>query len=193
MSDTASPATKPGIMTTEFWAQLTAQIVNLCVGLNLLSPADVPSIETTISKVIAAAILICTNAIVVIHYVDGRISLKRSGGTSGGSGIPSAAPAMIALIIAGLFVSSAEAAWPPKFSLFSWRKNTTNEINALKATAEEHGTKIDDHSKAILSLKLDAPKQPPAAESPQRLSIWEPALYRPTFGTPHVIEQVSPK
>jgi hypothetical protein len=169
----AAVASKPGILTTEFWAQLVAQIINLLVGLNLLSPADVPSVETTVSKIIAVTFLIASNTLVVIHYINGRLALKRAAVAQSGKSmiIPSAVPALAAIVTALALAGSTYAAppiqWPANWHLpLPWRTKINKDLQDIKGQILDHEIKL-----------ATPPKTAPTGEQPQRLSSWEPALY----------------
>jgi uncharacterized membrane protein len=73
--------TKPGFLTSEFWATAASQLLTLLALVGLISASDLASLQDAVGKCLAAAALFATNAWVVVRYIQSRTRLKQSAAT----------------------------------------------------------------------------------------------------------------
>ena len=72
---------KPGILTTEFWGALIAQILPLLVTIRAISAGDVATLQEALTNAIMAVGAFGAAAWVVVEYIKSRVKVK-TGGTS---------------------------------------------------------------------------------------------------------------
>jgi len=157
---------KPGWKTTEFWQTTIAQSLALLTLLGFVSAGDNKSIEEALGKSVTAIFTLIVNALVVVHYVQGRFRLKANGSTDPDQGPPNSGFLKIALVGGiALFALSGPA---QAQSLFPWRNNIQQQVQR--------------HEQQISQL-INQPRQPAPAPNagPQPIIIVQPHAPQPTF------------
>src|SRR5437016_2952045 len=67
---------KPGWQTTEWWTTTISQVLAVLTVFGILAPTEAHTLEGALTKIVAAAFLLATNAWTVVHSIKGRVTLK---------------------------------------------------------------------------------------------------------------------
>lgn len=70
---------KAGVWTSEFWHAVIAQIIAIASLFGVMLPV---SVTNAVAAALGAVFVIVTNAVIVIHYIQGRVDLKKEAGKS---------------------------------------------------------------------------------------------------------------
>jgi hypothetical protein len=67
---------KPGWKTSEWWTTMIGQVLNVLALVSVVSFSDVQMLTQTTGGMVSAAFMFSTNALTLIHYIQGRVKLK---------------------------------------------------------------------------------------------------------------------
>ena len=67
---------KSGLLTTEFWLTLVAQVLPVLVTTGAIAPGDVATLEGALTRAITSAAALLGAGWVLVRYIQGRVALK---------------------------------------------------------------------------------------------------------------------
>ena len=131
---------KPGWKTTEFWTTMFAQALALLAFVGVLTPSERQTLGEALGKAVAAVFTLFVNGAVVIHYVQGRVTLKSPAARETGTTLP----LWIAVILLPLLLASSAHASPgacgveaaegvtQRTALLPWRARIEQQLQELQ-------------------------------------------------------------